>query len=81
MQEARTKAGLGAFALTMRAGEAGAGGGSMTAAGDGSTDVTVEAFSISAPKVRATSVIGWIGMGVGFFSCRIKMLVKTRIWC
>lgn len=48
----RSHAGLTAFNLTMRAGEGGASGGTMSAAEDGSTDILVEAFSIAAPKVK-----------------------------
>ncbi|CAM9281089.1 unnamed protein product [Ectocarpus sp. 6 AP-2014] len=46
--ETRSNQGLTAFSLSMRPG--GGGGGEMTAAEDGSTDVSVLGFSIAAPK-------------------------------
>lgn len=49
--EAKSNLGLTAFSLSMRPGGGGGGGGAMTAAEDGSGDVSVEQFSISAPKV------------------------------
>lgn len=49
--ETRSHQGLTAFSLSMRPGGGGGGGGEMTAAEDGSTDISVLGFSIAAPKV------------------------------
>ncbi|CAM9857813.1 unnamed protein product [Ascophyllum nodosum] len=48
--ETRANQGLSAFSLSMRGAGGGAGGSEMTAAEEGSSNVSVEAFSISAPK-------------------------------
>ncbi|CAM9325336.1 unnamed protein product [Scytosiphon promiscuus] len=48
--ETRSNQGLTAFSLSMRPGGGGGGGGEMTAAEDGSTDISVLGFSIAAPK-------------------------------
>lgn len=62
--ETRSHQGLTAFSLSMRPGGGGSGGGEMTAAEDGSTDISVLGFSIAAPKVTT-------GSGLGFCLCYV----------
>eukprot|EP00752_Nemacystus_decipiens_P007516 g6716.t1 len=61
--ETRSHQGLTAFSLSMRpgGGGGGGGGGEMTAAEDGSTDISVLGFSIAAPKVTTGSRLAQVG--------------------